>query len=222
MHINLGFGHTIWRILHTNCTSIWVSCTPIALQLALAALPGIFLAGCTSTPADDDLYPVGNFTLTERSGRIVRDRDLLGKVWVASFIFTRCAGPCARVSACMAEMQKELGDIPNVVLVTFTVDPEFDRPPILREYAAHFGADSSRWLFLTGEPKEVYALIRNGFHLTAQPNEGENRTAGNEIMHDTRLAIVDRRGHIRAYVQATDEDAVTQAASKVRALLQEK
>jgi cytochrome oxidase Cu insertion factor (SCO1/SenC/PrrC family) len=182
----------------------------------------VLLSGCASPPADNGLFPVSDFSLTERDGRVVHRNDLLGKVWVASFIFTRCAGPCARVSGCMAQLQQEFAGNPDVQLVTFTVDPEYDQPAVLREYAAHYGADAERWLFLTGEPQEVYGLIRNGFFLTAKPNEGAERTPGNEIMHDTRLAIVDRRGQIRGYVQATDENAVTQVAGNVRGLLREK
>jgi protein SCO1 len=214
--------HTILGFVHTKCTPFWVSCTPNAHHLALVIVFGALLSGCSSSTADDDLFPVSDFALTERNGQILHRDDLLGKVWVASFIFTRCAGPCARVSACMAQVQKELSNKPDARLVTFTVDPQFDRPPVLRDYAQHYEADSERWLFLTGEPEEVYDLIRNGFYLTAEPNEGAERTPGNEIMHDTRLAIVDRRGHIRGYVQATDDDAVAQVVSKVKSLLREK
>src|SRR5690349_12208541 len=70
------------------------------------------------TDVDD---PVGPFTLTERSGRIVTDEELRGKVWIASFIFTRCAGECTQISATMARLQKELAGQKDVVLVSFTV-----------------------------------------------------------------------------------------------------
>jgi cytochrome oxidase Cu insertion factor (SCO1/SenC/PrrC family) len=180
------------------------------------------LTGCTAPPADnDDLGAVGNFSLTERSGNTVTQADLQGKVWVASFIFTRCAGPCTRVSGCMAHLQKELENQPDCRLVSITVDPEYDQPAVLRDYAGRFSADPERWLFLTGKPQEVNALIRNGFHLTAQQNEGSARTPGNEVMHDTRLAIIDRHGHIRDYVQATDPDAVDRVKKKIIALLRE-
>jgi protein SCO1 len=193
----------------------------VVLVLAVAAL----LGGCgpVATPGalDDDLYAVPDFVLMERSGRPVRLGDLRDKVWVAAFVFTRCAGPCSQVSGTMARLQHDLAAESDLVLVSFTVDPEYDTPKILADYAKRFGADPARWLFLTGEPAAVYRLIREGFHLTAQPNEGTDRTPGNEVLHDTRLAAVDRRGHVRGYFQATDPAEVTRLEEKVRTLLRE-
>jgi len=190
---------------------------------ALTAAVLLGLVGCTSAsgPAasDDDLGAVSDFSLTERSGKTVRRADLEGKVWVAAFIFTRCAGPCAQVSGAMARLQHELAGSKDVVLVSFSVDPEYDKPQVLQEYAKRYGADPQRWLFLTGEPKVVYALIRDGFHLTAQQNQGADRTPGNEVMHDVRLVLVDQRGHLRGYYDATDPTAVARLEKKIPAVI---
>jgi cytochrome oxidase Cu insertion factor (SCO1/SenC/PrrC family) len=176
------------------------------------ALVGLLcLLGCVSCqrfsanlPAPDedmDLGPVPHFALTDRDGRTVTDRDLLGKVWLASFVFTRCMGPCPQVAATLTQLQSELADRPDVRLVTFTVDPEHDSPRELDEYAARFRADPKRWLFLTGKEDELLKLVNKGFHIFAQPNTGAQRQPGREVQHDTRLALVDRRGHIRGYYE---------------------
>jgi protein SCO1/2 len=189
--------------------------------LMAAILLGLLTCAAAAGPAapDDDLGTVTDFSLTERSGKTVRRGDLEGKVWVAAFIFTRCAGPCAQVSGVMARLQHDLAASSDVVLVSFSVDPEYDTPAVLREYAKRYGADPERWLFLTGEPTAVYRLIREGFHLTAQQNQGADRTPGNEVMHDVRLALVDRRGHIRGYYEATDPTAVARLEEKIPAVL---
>jgi protein SCO1/2/putative membrane protein len=184
------------------------------------------LAGCSAanhpSTKNDSLYPVPDFSLTERTGKPIHKSDLTGKVWVAAFIFTRCSGPCTQVSGTMARLQQDLAGSKDVVLVSFSVDPEYDTPKVLSEYAKKFGADPERWLFVTGKPKQVYGLIREGFRLTARPNEGADRTPGNEIMHDTRLAVVDRRGAIRGYYQATEPEAIGELEKKVASLLWEK
>jgi protein SCO1/2/putative membrane protein len=171
--------------------------------LAARALVGFAcLTACAACQRlGDDLGPVPDFSLTERSGRTVTQSDLLGKVWIASFVFTRCTGPCPQVSATMAQLQSEFAGRPDVVLVTFTVDPGHDDPGELRRYAEHFGADPQRWLFLTGKEEDVYRLVNKGFLVYAEPNRGEARTAGAEVMHDPRLVVVDRRGHLRGYFQ---------------------
>jgi protein SCO1/2/putative membrane protein len=159
----------------------------------------VCLASCTSRARPDDLGPVGAFELTERGGRTVRDTDLRGKVWVASFVFTRCSSGCPQVTATMQRLQKDFARYTDVRLVTFTVDPEHDNPDELRRYAAAYDADPERWLFLTGPEKDVYRLLREGFYITAEQNRGADRTPGNEVKHDTKLVLVDRDGHIREY-----------------------
>src|SRR3954462_8087911 len=117
--------------------------SPVGLSAAL--LVALCLAGCApkdrASSSDEPLGRVNDFALTERSGKEVRRSDLSGQVWVADFIFTRCAGPCAQVSANMARLQKQLADRPGVKLVTFTVDPEYDTPQVLTRYARRYEAD---------------------------------------------------------------------------------
>jgi protein SCO1 len=165
------------------------------LSAAVFSLP---LVSCQQR-VEEDLGPVGAFTLTERSGQTVRDTDLLGKVWIASFVFTRCTGPCPQVTTSIARLQNDLKNEADVRFVTFTVDPEHDHPEELTRYADNFKADAERWLFLTGKEEDIYRLLREGFHVPVEQNRGEARTDGNEVMHSTRLVVVDRRGHVRGY-----------------------
>jgi protein SCO1/2/putative membrane protein len=163
------------------------------LPLALALL--FCLAG--AAPSEDDYGEVGDFALTERSGRTVRKSALLDKVWIASFEFTRCTAGCPQVSATMRKLQDDLARHADVRLVTFTVDPKNDDPEKLREYAKHYGADPERWLFLTGEETEIYQLLNKSFHLSTQRNEDAD--PGNAVAHSLKLVVVDRHGHIRGY-----------------------
>jgi cytochrome oxidase Cu insertion factor (SCO1/SenC/PrrC family) len=172
------------------------------------------------SPATDVDYPVADFSLTERSGRTVRRDELRGKVWVAAFVFTRCAGPCPQVSGTMARMQSLLAGDDDVRLVSFTVDPKHDTPAVLRKYAERFGADPRRWLFLTGDRDGLYGLIQDSFHLGVQEAAGADRKPGSEVAHSTRLAVVDRRGHVRGYYSGSAVDEAGQPADDVPKLLQ--
>jgi protein SCO1/2 len=191
--------------------------------LILAMIVTLGCDGSASVPVeDDDLFALPDFTLTERCGQPFGLRELRGKVWVAAFTFTRCAGACTRVSGAMAQLQHEFASEPDVRLVSFTVDPEHDRPDVLSAYARKFGAQPERWYFLTGDPPAVLGLIHDGFHLAAEPNRGPERTPGNEVLHDTRLAVVDKRGHVRAYYDISDADAVARVEARLKRLLAEK
>lgn len=176
--------------------------------------------GCGKAAPKDRYGQVADFTLTERSGKQVQHADLHDKVWVAAFVFTRCAGPCTQISGSMARLQKELADEKDVVLVSFTVDPDYDTPEVLRDYAQRFGAEPDRWLFLTGKREAMHQLIRESFHLGVEKATGTPQ-AGNEVVHSSRLAVVDRRGEIRGYYDGKDENDLARLKTKVAELVKE-
>lgn len=169
--------------------------------------PDVGHSSDSNSATDVDLGPVGDFTLTERDGSKVSRDDLKNKVWIASFVFTCCTTQCPQISSTMSQLHQELAGEPEVRLVTFTVDPERDTPEKLKTYAGQFGADGKRWLFLTGPREDLYPLIEKSFHLTVKQNEGAARTPGNEVLHDYRLVVVDRQGHIRGYFDGRRVDA---------------
>lgn len=160
--------------------------------------------------------PVPAFSLTERSGDTVTKSDLLGKVWVADFIFARCPGPCPKLSARMSAIQRSLKDrAGDVRLVSFSVDPINDTPAALRHYAKRFKADASMWLFLTGTDRDaVYNLIVNGFLLPVIP-AGEDEP----LAHSNYFVVVDRLGNIRAYHDGLESGATGRILQDINQLL---
>ncbi|HEV3440834.1 MAG TPA: SCO family protein [Gemmata sp.] len=169
-------------------------------------LLAIFLSGCgvsarhgsDTAPTQPDLdFPVGHFSLMERNGRTITEQDLRGSVWVVSFVFTRCTGPCPQVTATVAKLQAELNDVPGVKFVTITVDPGHDDMAKLRDYAKHFNADADRWLFLTGDEATIHKLMREQFKQAIERKSDEDVKPGDEFGHSTRLLVVDKEGLIR-------------------------
>jgi cytochrome oxidase Cu insertion factor (SCO1/SenC/PrrC family) len=145
---------------------LWGMCVLVALVgLALFSVVG-FKSG--SWWARNDLQRLGevpDFALLERSGQQVTKTDLLGKVWLASLIFTRCVDECPLVSSHMARLQDAFAAERDARLVSITVDPAYDTPEVLTRYAQRFAAQPERWLFLTGDKATIYRLVREGFHL---------------------------------------------------------
>lgn len=178
----------------------------------------LVLSGCSAS-SDDLLGTVNDFTLTERSGRAITRGDLAGKVWVAAFTFTRCGTSCPRITHSLARLQQALFSLGEVRFVTISVDPDYDTPEVLRRYAESFGANAEQWLFLTGPRDDVYRLISAEFKLHAAPAEGEARRPGNEVIHATKLAVVDPQGRIRGYYDGLDEADLTKLTRHVRLLV---
>jgi protein SCO1/2/putative membrane protein len=135
---------------------------------------------------------LGRFRFLERSGQTVTQDDLADRVWIGSFIFTRCPLSCPRISSVVKSLQEKLAGT-SVLLVSLSVDPEHDTPPVLAEYASRFGADPARWWFLTGDRDSVYELIQSKFKLTVMENPSPDPAGSTEsILHSDRLALVDR------------------------------
>ena len=134
---------------------------PTPRRILPLALPARVPPPLQAADTDPD-YPVPDFSLTERSGRTVTKADLLGKVWVASFVLVRCPdGKCPQVTQAMARLQDDFASRKDVVLVTFTVDPDRDTPDELKRYAEAFHADPDKWLFLTGNEDTIDELMRS-------------------------------------------------------------
>lgn len=173
----------------------------------------------TSLHSLSDYGEVKDFSFVERSGKELTRNDLLGKVWVANFIFTRCKGPCPLLTRQMAELQRELP--PEIHFVSFSVDPEFDTPQVLSKYAESYGADKSRWLFLTGKKKEMYDFIRKSFHLTVEEDSRE-KDPGYAFIHSLRFALVDERGQVRSYYHGEDAQDLKRIGADIKTLSREK
>ena len=149
---------------------------------------------------------VVDFTLTNQAGHAVSLGDLRGHVWVADIIFTRCAGPCPKMSTQMKELQAALPPNSNARLVSLTTDPDYDIPAILKSYGQRFGANPGRWLFLTGAKKEIAALAINSLKLTAVEKQPPERESPMDLfVHSTIFVVVDSRGQLRGVYETTGE-----------------
>jgi len=199
---------------------IWIVAGTILLSAVAILAAESFGRPETPTPAGQELgdagYELGPFRLTERSGREVTDADLAEDVWVAAFIFTRCPTSCPRISAIMKGLQGPMGDA-GARLVSISVDPEHDRPPVLADYARGLGADPDRWWFLTGNQEEVYRLILDRFHISVAKTDEEDRKKGAEaVSHSDRLVLVDRGNKVIGSFRSGEPDAVRALVSKAR------
>ena len=145
------------------------------------------------------------------------EADLAGDVWVAAFIFTRCPVSCPKISSVMKkDLQGPLGDA-GARLVSISVDPDYDTPPVLARYATGLGADPDRWWFLTGKQDEIVDLILNRFHLPVEKDPGADADSKAEaVRHSPRLVLVDRGNKVDGYYDSDDPDDVKKLVATAR------
>lgn len=167
-------------------------------------------ASSTMPVRDPDDLPVINnltdFSMTNQLGQTVRRADLLGQVWVADVIFTRCPGPCAKMSARMADLQDSIPPQWPVKLVSLTTDPEYDTPEVLSKYAGTFKADSKRWNFLHAPKLDIVDLAVKNLKLVVLDKEEARESANDLFIHSTMLALVDKHGRLRGAFESVPLD----------------
>ncbi len=137
------------------------------------------------------------FTLTNQLGQMMNRDSLTGRVWLADIIFTRCPGPCARMTQRMGELQKLIPDDLPIGFLSLTTDPEFDTPSILNLYGKRAEADTNRWFFLTGPKSEIGKLSTEGLKLVGKEKaEGIRENPNDLFIHSTVFALIDKRGQL--------------------------
>ena len=172
------------------------------------------------------LAKVDGFSLSDQHARPVKLDDFRGQVWIADFIFTGCQSACPMLTSRMRSLQNHLeerehalGRALPVRLVSFSVDPEVDTPDKLLAYAAKWGADERRWLFLTGSLDEMNRAVTRGMKIPFE--KGGADTAAFDVMHGERILVVDKSGRIRGYFE-TDPDGMARIKNAIDALVAEK
>ncbi len=137
-----------------------------------------------------DIVP--DFSLTDQAGRSVRLRDFSDRVVAVDFIYTRCPLPdvCPRLSANFAYLNKR---VPDVELLSITIDPQFDTPQVLAEYSRRYGGDGERWRFLTGSLAQIRE-VAGLFGLIYWPEDGS-------ITHTVATGIIGRDGRLAALIE---------------------
>jgi protein SCO1 len=200
---------------------VWIA---LAATLVIVAAVGLWkLRFGPGSAAGLPMYgEVPPFSLVERDGRTVTAASLTGEVWIADFVFTRCGGMCPGLTTTMAALVRRLqSSAPGVRAVTISVDPAHDDPETLRRYADRYGADPTRWLFLTGEHDAIAHLVRDGFRLSiAELPPGEREQSPEPITHSNRFVLVDRHLQIRGYYYGTDPESVAQLETDAARLAQ--
>jgi protein SCO1 len=184
----------------------------VLLTLLLAYLLTGLQSRVVRTPRLRVIGTVHDFALTNQTGAASSLADLRGRVWIADIIFTRCPGPCLKMTRQMKELQDALPVAGKTRLVTLTTDPEFDTPPVLEKYAARFDADTNRWTFLTGTKKEVGALAAGGLKLSAVEVKPSERQSENDLfIHSTIFVVVDKQARLRGVFETSGEGVNWQA-----------
>lgn len=168
---------------------------------------------------DTVYHVVPPFSFIGLDGRPFTDKDIEGKITIVDYFFTRCTTICPRMKVQLQQLQLKLNDdaYDDVLILSHTVDPEYDTPEVLREHARKLQADTNRWKFLTGDKETLYLQGSEGYLLAAK----EDVMAEGGFLHSEQFVLVDRDRHIRGMYDGTTAEGMNALAADLKMLLKE-
>lgn len=167
------------------------------------------------SPGDTLYHTIPEFTLTSHTGKEFNSATALkDKIFVAEFFFATCPTICPKMTMQMKRLQEKFKDEPEIVLLSFTVDPARDTVAALEAYASQYGVDASKWNLLTGDKKVIYDLARHGFFLAAMDGDGGEH----DFIHSEKLVLIDKDKRIRGYYDGTDYENVNELMDEILVL----
>jgi len=161
-------------------------------------------------------HAIANFNLTNQHGGQTTQKEWEGKIVVADFFFTHCPVVCPKMTRSLKEVQRLYINEPNLLITSFTVDPERDSAGQLAAYAKKMDIDKN-WLLLTGDKKELYRLARKSFLITATDGDGGE----NDFIHSELLILIDGQRRIRGYYNGTLANEVEELMKDIARLKRE-
>ena len=201
---------------------LWLVFAGLALALPIGAL--IARGARPHEPALPVLSALPDFALIDQSERPFARKDLLGRAWVADFVFTRCVDACPRLTATMKQVQDGLTveeKKSQIGLLSISVDPEHDNPATMRAYAEAHGVDPKLWHFLTGNEAQIEKAVVQGFKTGFEKPapDADARSQAFDIMHGEKFVLVDPDGRIRGYYDVNDAPELQRLLHDLRRLV---
>ena len=179
------------------------------------------------TITDSIWHTTANIRLQNQLGDTVSLYDKQGKIIVADFFFTHCAGICPKLTANMSKLQQSFirgGDTRKkidtsiVQFISFTVDPERDSVPVIKNYADRFGVNPDNWWLLTGSKDSIYKFAFE--ELKVDKFSEEPITP--DFVHTSRFVLIDKKYQVRGYYNGMDSVSLAKLARDIGVLMLEK
>jgi protein SCO1 len=164
---------------------------------------------------DSGQHYIPQFSLTSQNNFLMGRPEMIGKITIVDFFFTSCPSICPVMSTEMERVDDAFRNQADVQIFSISIDPEYDTPEVLNEYAQRHNATPGKWYFLTGDKTEIYNLARCGFILPTLDGDG----VPEDFVHSDKFVLVDELGRIRGYYSGTNRDEVDRLILETKILL---
>ncbi len=176
------------------------------------------ILGTRSFNGIDTVYhTIAPFQFVDQDSALITNANFKDKIYVADFFFTSCRTICPIMKTQMLRVYESTADMPDVLLLSHTIDPEWDTVALLHEFARRLGVESKRWHFVTGVKDSIYKIAQTSYYATAM----EDRTEPDGFIHSGAFLLIDRKGRIRGKYDGTKERDVNRLISDIKKLRRE-
>lgn len=171
--------------------------------------------------SDTVFQTIPPFSLLNQDSILFNSEKLKGKIYAASFFFTRCGTICPIISSQLSRVQDAFHQDDEIKFLSISVDPRYDQPAKLKAYASKYAANTQQWEFLTGDKASIYQLIMKGFHVPVSDASAYDQAVKDPdkaFIHSERIVLVDKEGVIRGFYDGTNKEEVDRLILEIRVL----
>lgn len=166
---------------------------------------------------DTLFHRIAPFAFVDQDSAVVTNDNFRGKVYVADFFFTSCRTICPIMKTQMLRVYEATRDMPDVQIISHTIDPEYDTVALLRDFSKRLGVESGRWHFVTGVKDSIYKIAQTSYFATAL----EDKSEPDGFIHSGAFLLIDRQGRIRGKYDGTKEEEVNRLIVDIKKLRRE-
>ena len=173
--------------------------------------------------AHPKMRPIGTvqpFAFYNQEGKMVTDKNVATKVYVATFFFTTCTSVCPRLNNNLKPVYSQFKNEPGFLILSFTCDPSTDSVSRLKWYAdSILKVDPAKWIFLTGNKDSLYAMARHSYMIDDPKNE--TQSGETDFLHTQLIALVNKKGEVVKIYDGLKPSEINQMQAEIKKLLNE-
>jgi protein SCO1/2 len=168
---------------------------------------------------------VPNFLFLSQDSTTYNSTIDTNKIRVLGFFFSRCGTICPVINKNVDRLAEKFNHEDNLKFLMISIDPNFDRPFVLKKYREGFSSKSKNWLFLTGNKKDIYDFAIKGVKLpVADASEYDKgiKSVDETFIHSEKLLLIDKSGYIRGIYDGTNTADINRLDVEIKVLLNQK
>lgn len=193
-------------------------CLMVMLVACSKPEPRLPIFGEREVVGSDTVYhKIADFKFVDQDSAEVTNETFKDKIYVADFFFTSCRTICPKMKTQMLRVYDTLQNDPDVLILSHTIDPEYDTVGLLHDFAERLGVKSNKWHFVTGNKDDIYKIAQTSYFATAM----EDKTEPDGFIHSGAFLLIDKDRRIRGKYDGTVEEDVNRLIVDIKRLKKE-